>query len=252
MPRVRPGRAPGSGLTGCRHPEADPGEDMIHVKETVAAARWAFVDRRDAGEQLADFLEARDARPEVIYAVPSGGVAVARSTCERLGVPMDLILVRKLPFPQAPEAGFGAITPEGDMVLNDDLVAAWGVTPATIRQVADEVGGELRRREQKFVGDARREDPEGRRCLVVDDGLASGSTMKAALLEMRRRGPSRLMVGVPCAPSRTLYALQDLADDLYCLVAQGPGSFAVASFYRRWHDLTDAEVLALLGRSGEA
>jgi predicted phosphoribosyltransferase len=221
---------------------------MIHVREDVAVARWAFEDRRDAGKQLAAFLQAEGAEPDVVFAVPSGGVAVARAACACLSVPMDMILVRKLPFPTAPEAGFGAITPAGDIVLNDELVAAWGLPDETIERVAADVREELLERERKFVGDVPRQDPKGRRCLLVDDGLASGSTMKAALQEMRRRGPSRLMVGVPCSPARTLRALQDLADDLYCLVAQGPGSFAVASFYRRWHDLTDAEVLALLGR----
>jgi putative phosphoribosyl transferase len=221
---------------------------MIHVKETVAAPCAAFSDRRDAGEQLAAFLAEQGARPEVVYAVPSGGVAVARAACDRLDVPLDMVLVRKLPFPQAPEAGFGAITPEGDMVLNDDLVAGWGLSARTIQEVAARVQDELHERERKFVGDEPRRDPAGRRCLLVDDGLASGSTMKAALMEVRRKRPAWLGVGVPDAPVRTLKELAGLADDLYCLVAQGPGSFAVASFYRRWHDLTDEEVLALLGR----
>jgi putative phosphoribosyl transferase len=220
---------------------------MIHVRETVAAPYGAFADRRDAGRQLAEFLTASGVRPDVVYAVPSGGIAVARAVCDCLDVPMDMVLVRKLPFPRSPEAGFGAITPDGDVVLNDDLVAAWGLSPQTIREVAEGVQAELQERERKFVGDSPRLEPDGRRCLLVDDGLASGSTMKAALRTMRRNGPRWLAVGVPDAPLRTLRDLEEAADDLYCLVAQGPGSFAVASFYRSWHDLTDDEVLDLLG-----
>jgi predicted phosphoribosyltransferase len=221
---------------------------MIHVEETLAGPSAAFADRRDAGTRLAAFLVAQKARPDVVYAVPSGGVAVGEAVCGELHVPLELVLVRKLPFPQNPEAGFGAISLRGETVLNDDLVTAWRLSPETVSDVAAGVLEELRERERKFIGSAPRGGPAGRRCLVVDDGLAAGSTMKAALKELRHGDPGHLAVAVPCAPARTLEDLDGLADDIYCLVAQGPGSFAVASFYRRWHDLTDSEVLALLDR----
>lgn len=219
---------------------------MVHLREVVGAPYAAFQDRRHAGHELADFLIERDASVGAIFAVPSGGVAVARAISERLGVPFDMILVRKLPLPMEPEAGFGAVTINGEVALNEPLVAASRLSHEDIRAVAARVVEELRQREARFLAGRPRLDPAGKDLLIVDDGLASGFTMRAAIRELERREPHSVNVAVPDAPVRTIEAVEPLVDDLYCLVAQRGGSFAVASFYREWHDLTDGEVVELL------
>jgi len=224
---------------------------MVHLKEVVDAPYPAFDDRREAGSALADFLMEKDASVDVIFAVPSGGVAVARAVADRLGVPFDMMLVRKLPLPMEPEAGFGAVTLHGEVELNHALVRAWGLSDQDIRQVIARVMGELRGREQKFQAGRDRADAAGKGILLVDDGLASGFTMRAAVKEIQRREPLCISVGIPDAPLATITSLEPIVDDLYCLAAQRGGGFAVASFYKRWHDLTDDEVLALL-RTGPA
>lgn len=223
---------------------------MAHLREVVDRPYAAFHDRDEAGRTLAQYLLDEGATVDLVSAVPSGGVAVARPLAERLGVPLDMLLVRKLPLPMAPEAGFGAVTLGGQVVLNDALVHAWHLTEEDIRHVVDSVLAELRQREREFLADRPSRDTTGRHVLLVDDGLASGFTMRVAVQEMRRGRPRSVSVAVPDAPISTIEALDPLVDDLYCLVGQNGGSFAVASFYRHWHDLTDREVLELLDRPG--
>jgi putative phosphoribosyl transferase len=224
---------------------------MVHLKEVVDAPYPAFENRQEAGWALAEFLMEKDASVDVIFAVPSGGVAVGRAVAERLGAPFDLILVRKLPLPMEPEAGFGAVTLHGEVELNDALVRAWGLSGEDIRQVIARVTGELRQREHRFLAGRERLDPAGKGVLLVDDGLASGFTMKVAVKGLQRREPLSISIGVPDAPLATIRSIEPFVDDIYCLAAQRWGGFAVASFYKHWHDLTDDEVLALL-RAGPA
>lgn len=219
---------------------------MVHLREVVGEAYPAFQNRADAGCQLAEFLLEKDASVEVIAAVPSGGVAVARELADRLGVPLDVIVVRKLPLPMEPEAGFGAVTLHGEVELNDAMVAAWRLSEEDIRRVIQRVTGGLRQREARFLGGRPRPDPAGKDVLIVDDGLASGFTMRVAVKELQRREPHSVSVAVPDAPLSAVRAVEPLVDELYCLVAQKGGSFAVASYYAQWHDLTDEEVMALL------
>lgn len=221
---------------------------MAHVGEVVSRPYPAFRDRAEAGRKLADFLLDEGASVEVVIAVPSGGVAVGRPLAERLGVPFDMILVRKLPLPMEPEAGFGAITLGGDMVLNDALVSVAGLSEDVIEEVVGRVLEELRQRRRRFTGGRRPLELAGKNALLVDDGLASGFTMRAAIKEVGRKGPRNVAVAVPDAPLSTIKAIEPLVDELYCLVAQRRGSFAVASFYRFWHDLTDDEVIEIQQR----
>jgi predicted phosphoribosyltransferase len=220
---------------------------MAQVRQVLDAPRYVFRDRREAGVRLAEFVAEQGGRPDALLAVPSGGVAVGRPLAERLAVPLGLVLVRKLPMPMAPEAGFGAVAPGGEVALNERLVAGRGLTREDVEAVVRSVLAELEEREAAFLAGRERVDPAGRRVLLVDDGLASGYTMMAAIGEVRRRAPAWLGVGVPDAPLTAIERVEPLADELYCLVAQRGGSFAVASYYQHWHDLTDREVLELLG-----
>ncbi len=225
---------------------------MQHVRETVDRPYRAFRDREDAGRQLADFLEEEGAEPDAVLAVPSGGLAVGRPVAEHFGLPFDVVLVRKLPLPFNPEAGFGAVTLERDIVLTDQIVQRAGLSDARIDEIADKVLEGLRERKAALDRVRRPVEPEGLDVIVVDDGLASGVTMRAALQQVRRHQPRSVSVAVPDAPARTVQLIEPKVHHLYCLVAQSFGSFAVASFYEEWYDLTDRETAEILrARPGE-
>jgi putative phosphoribosyl transferase len=219
---------------------------MRHVAETVNWPRAAFRDREEAGERLAEFLRAQGARVEAVLAVPSGGVPVGRAIARSYGVPLDVVLVRKLPLPQNPEMGFGAVTLEGQVVINEEVADAFGVSKARAECIMGEVLAGLRERRRRLAGDRSSVDVAGRHVLAVDDGLATGVTMRAALSELRRRGTAGLGLAVPASPLATLAAVEPLADEVYCLLAQRTGSFAVASFYAHWYDMSDTEAAEAL------
>jgi putative phosphoribosyl transferase len=225
---------------------------MRHVAETVNWPEPAFRDRDEAGERLAEFLRQEGARVDAVLAVPSGGVPVGRAVADRYGVPLDVVLVRKLPLPGNPEMGFGAVTLDGTVVMNEDVAGAFGLSKPRAERIMDAVLHGLRERRRHLSGGRSPVEVAGRHVVVVDDGLATGVTMRAALGELRRRGPAGLSVAVPASPLRTLDEVGPLADDVYCLLAQRSGSFAVASFYVHWYDMSDAEVAEVLRGFGTA
>ena len=219
---------------------------MLHVSETVNRHRAAFRDRDDAGARLAEFLRQQGASVGAVIAVPSGGVPVGRAVARSFGVPLDVVLVRKLPLPSNPEMGFGAVTLDRHVVLNQEAMDAFGVSGARAERIIDRVLEGLRERRRALSGGRTPVEVAGRHVVVVDDGLATGVTMQAALGELRQKGPAGLSVAVPDAPLGTLYNVEPLADEVYCLLAQRGGSFAVASFYEHWYDMSDAEVARML------
>ncbi len=217
---------------------------MLHVREESALPFAAFRDRADAGRQLAAYITEEDGRADLVAAIPSGGVAVARPMLAPLDADLDLVFVKKLPFPASPEAGFGAVTLEGDLEMNERWEHA--VSDEEVSRIAKEVLASLRDRENLFMEGRQHPHVDGRRVVLVDDGLASGYTMMAAVKQFRHKGPTSLAVAVPDAPMSTIRRVEPLVDDLYVLVAQRGGAFAVASYYARWHDLSDGEVLDIL------
>ncbi len=219
---------------------------MRHVAESVNRPRLAFRDRDEAGARLAEFLHAEGARVDAVLAVPSGGVPVGRAVALSYGAPLDVVLVRKLPLPDNPEMGFGAVTLDGTVVMNRQVAAAFGVSKETAGCIIEYTLEGLRERRRHLSGGRSPVEVAGKHVVAVDDGLATGVTMRAALGELRGRGPASLSVAVPVSPLRTLDEVEPLADDVYCLVAQRGGSFAVASFYAHWYDMSDAEVAGVL------
>lgn len=219
---------------------------MRHVRETVRRPYAAFADREEAGESLAGYLQAEGASVGAVIAVPSGGVPVGRAVAERFAVPLGVVLVRKLAIPSAPEMGFGAVTLDGDVVLNDQVVDTFGISKEQIDQVVEDTLRGLHERAEALLPVRAGVEVKRLDALLVDDGLATGVTMQAALKEMRRRGARTASVAVPVAPKGTLERIEPVADELYCLIAQRPGRFAVASFYAHWYDMTDREVADIL------
>jgi Predicted phosphoribosyltransferases len=205
-----------------------------------------FRDRSDAGKRLAERLRVfRDQNP-LVLAIPRGGVPVGCEISKSLHAPFDLIIPRKLPIPYNTEAGFGAVTPDGTVVLNEPLVKQLGLSKAEIDSIVMVVLDEVQRRVKAYrPGPAI--DQKGKAVIITDDGLASGYTMIAAVRDVKKKGAGKVIVAVPCSPRSSVERLEQEADEVISLEVQEYGSFAVASYYEEFPDLSDGEVLAMLG-----
>ena len=206
-----------------------------------------FRDRGDAGRRLAERLREYEGKDAVVLAIPRGGVPVGYEIAVRLGADFDIIIPRKIPIPWNPEAGMGAITADGTMVLNEGMIKSLRMSREEIEHEAEEVRREVVRR----VNIYRRpgEQPPsvtGRPVILVDDGLASGYTMLAAIESVKKEQPSAIVVAVPVASSGAVRLLSQKADKLVALVVSERLPFAVADYYMQWRDLTDDEVMGYL------
>ena len=210
-----------------------------------------FQDRRDAGRVLAMKLRKYAGRPDVVVlALPRGGVPVAYEVAQALRVPLDVFLVRKLGVPGQEELAMGAIATGGVRVLNDDVVRTLGIPQEALDAVAAQEQRELGRRERAYRGDRPAPDVRGRTVILVDDGLATGSTMRAAVAALRRQGPARVIVAVPVGAPQTCAEFGAEADEAVC--ARTPEPFhAVGLWYDDFSQTTDEEVYELLGRAEE-
>jgi putative phosphoribosyl transferase len=208
-----------------------------------------FRNRRDAGRQLATALESRGYMKPVVMGLPRGGVPVAFEVAARLGSPLDVFVVRKLGVPCQPELAMGAIASGGILVRNDDVLRAIGGGEMALAAVERAERRELERREWLYRGDRPGAAVRGRDVLIVDDGLATGATMKAAVLALKQAGARRVVVAVPVGPPETCAELEALADEVVCL--QRPARFmAVGQWYEEFGQTTDDEVRSLLEASG--
>jgi predicted phosphoribosyltransferase len=210
----------------------------------------AFVDRRDAGRKLAELLRVSHLGGDVVVlALPRGGVPVAYEIARALGAPLGVFLVRKLGTPGHPELAMGAIASGGTRVLNDEVVDALQIPREQIDAVAQREQVELERRDAAYRQGKPMIPVQGRTVILVDDGLATGSTMKAAVQAVKQQQPARVIVAVPVGAAETCRALRDLADEVVC--ARMPEGFsAVGQWYRDFSQTTDDEVIALLSEAG--
>lgn len=208
-----------------------------------------FADRRDAGRALAPRLATYSGRDDVIIlALPRGGVPVAFEVAKAIGAPMDVFVVRKLGTPGHRELAMGAIASGGVRVLNDDVVRWYGIPADAIDRVAREEEEELQRRERAYRDGRPAADLGGRTVILVDDGLATGSTMRAAAQAVRLHGPARVVIAVPVGARDTCAELEHVADELVC--ARMPEAFrAVGQWYFNFEQTSDDEVRELLRRS---
>ncbi len=207
---------------------------------------YVFADRRNAGERLAEMLEDFRDQPLRLFAIPAGGVPVAAAVAQSLAVPLDLIIVRKIQLPWTTEAGFGALDPDGKPMFNEPLVSRLSMTPEQIEAQTAKTLANLREREAHLRGGRPYPDVSGETAIIVDDGLASGYTMRAAVSFLKGKGAARLVVAVPTASERTAQAILPLVDLLVCPNVRGGLSFAVADAYVNWYDVEEPEVLELL------
>jgi predicted phosphoribosyltransferase len=208
-----------------------------------------FQDRRDAGRQLAAALAEYAGRPDLlVLALPRGGLPVGYEIAQAVGAPLDVFLVRKLGVPGREELAMGAIASGGVRVINRDVVRELGIPPETIDAVAAEELRELERREQAYRDDRPAPDVRGRTVILVDDGLATGSTMRAAIEALRRRGPHRVVVAVPVGAPETCAEFRRVADDVVCARTPEP-FYAVGLWYEDFSQTTDDEVRDILNRA---
>ena len=209
-----------------------------------------FVDRVDAGRRLARRLESLANEDVVVLGLPRGGVPVAREVANRLKAPLDVIVVRKLGVPFQPELGMGAIGEDGVLIVNDEIVRTVGVSDHDLEAVEARERTELDRRVRRFRGDRARVSLVGKTALVVDDGIATGSTARVACQVARAHGARRVVLAVPVAPPGWEHRIGRDADELIALDTPDP-FYAVGQFYGDFSQTTDDEVVACLDRDGD-
>jgi putative phosphoribosyl transferase len=234
---------------------------MALPEGTAPGVRWVsdlerdrgvmqFVDRRDAGRRLAARLEHLRGPDLVVLGLPRGGVPVAAVVADALRAPLDVIIVRKMGLPSHPETAMGAVGEGGVVVVNHDVLSNTGVSAEQVARVEGEERKELARRVSRYVRSRSVADLRGRQVVIVDDGMATGATARAACQVARARGAARVVLAVPVAPADTVAELATVADDVVVLL-RPPGFFAVGQFYQDFLPTSDHEVEALLVAAAE-
>jgi len=208
-----------------------------------------FKDRSDAGCKLAKALAGYKDQKPVILALPRGGVPVAAEVAAVLNAPLDLILVRKVGVPFQPELAMGAVVDGGASIIvrNEDVIKLAGIDESAFKAACDSELAEIERRRQRYLGSRERVDVSGRTAIVIDDGVATGATTRAALRATRMRDPKKLVLAVPVAPADSLAELRSDADDVICL-EQHEFFNAIGAYYADFSQVSDEEVIDILKR----
>lgn len=207
-----------------------------------------YRDREDAGRVLAARLKKWKGENPVVLAIPNGGVPVGYVIAEALSLDLYLMIVRKLQIPSNPEAGFGALTCDGRLLLNRDLIDSMGLSEDVVEKQKENALKSIQKRQERFGKRAGLPPLEGRTVLLVDDGLASGFTMAAAVESVKSQGAKEAVVAVPTSSSTAYERLASKADKIICPDVSGLHIFAVANAYEHWYDVTEEEVLKFLLR----
>ena len=207
---------------------------------------FVFEDRTDAGRRLSAFLSDYKGSDSLVLAIPSGGVPVGKEIKDALSLDFDLLIVRKIQIPWNPEAGFGAINLDGDLIFNEELLRSLNLPESMIKAQIDKTKEALKKRNEVFRKERFLPSLKNKTAILVDDGLASGYTMIAATEYVKKRNPSRIVIAVPTGSYRTVMKISSLVDTLYCLNIREGFPYAVADAYKNWYDLSDEEVLGII------
>jgi predicted phosphoribosyltransferase len=208
-----------------------------------------FKDRTEAGKRLANELSDYENRDDVIIlGLARGGVPVAFEIAKEINVPMDVFLVRKLGVPSQKELAMGAIASGGIRILNDDVINMLRISDRAIDHVANEEQQELERREREYRGNRQKIDVKDRVSILVDDGLATGASMRAAVRALRQMEPAKIVIAVPVAAPDTCDAFKDKVDEIICLATPEP-FYAIGAWYDNFSQTTDEEVRSILAEA---
>ena len=213
--------------------------------------RTSFRDRAEAGRLLAEKLRGYERHPDaIVLALPRGGVPVAYEVATSLHLPLDIFVVRKLGVPGYRELAMGAIASGGTRVLNEDVLRALPDAAGMVAEVTTQETRELERRERDYRGDRPPPEVSGRIVILIDDGLATGATMLAAIAALRKQAPAKIVVAVPVCPPETCGEIEQVADEMVALLT--PEWFrGVGQFYENFEQLSDEAVRVLLARAAE-
>jgi putative phosphoribosyl transferase len=207
-----------------------------------------FEDRRDAGRRLAGRLSRFEGEQPVVFALPRGGVPVGYEIARALGAPLDVFISRKLGAPGQPEFGIGAVAAGGVRILNQDVVRRLGIPDDYVEQITAQELAEVRRRLRYFRGERPEPEVVGRTAILVDDGLATGVTARAAVQALRLRKPGRLVLAAPVCAAQTAALFKRAVDELVCL--ESPSDLgAIGFWYKNFEQTSDEEVVELLERA---
>lgn len=204
-----------------------------------------FKDRKDAGEQLAATLRKYRGQDVLVLALPRGGVVLGRDIAEVLEAPLDVVIVRKLGVPWQPELAMGALSETGAVILNENIISAYGISRDEVNRAISAQKTEIERRLLLYRQGRAMTPVKGKTVILVDDGVATGATMKAALAALRKEGPAQLVAAVPVSPPETCDAIKELADDFVCLEVH-PFFTAIGSYYHDFEQVPDEEVISIL------
>ena len=207
-----------------------------------------FKDREDAGRKLAERLSRYKDEYPVVFALPRGGVPVGYEISRALGVPLEVFVARKLGAPGQPEFGIGAVAPGGVRILNEEVVRRLGIPDDYVERITEQETAELERRLRHFRGERPQPEVRGRTAILIDDGLATGVTARAAVRALRLLEPRRLVLAAPVCAAQTAELLGPEVDELLCLEAP-PDLGAIGFWYRDFSQTTDEEVIELLERA---
>jgi len=211
-----------------------------------------FKNRKDAGKKLSESLKeiVTNIENAVILAIPRGGVEVGYEVSSETGIPLDVVIPRKLSAPGNPELAIGAVTGDGSVYIDEKLIRYLGIKESYIIKEVEEKLGEIKKRESIYRGENPPLDIEGKTVIIIDDGIATGATMISALYALRNKNPGRIIVAIPVAPQDAVERVKEVADDVICL--HSPEMFfAVGQFYEDFRQTTHEEVLDLLATSGK-
>jgi putative phosphoribosyl transferase len=208
----------------------------------------AFRDRPEAGRRLAALLEKYNQTNALVLAIPAGGVPVAVEIAKALQLSLHVTPVSKILFPWTTEGGYGAVAFDGSVWIDQAAVQSYGLTAAQIEKATADAHAKVERRAKRFGSAQALADLSDKPAILVDDGIAAGSTMRTAIAALRKRGVKQIVVAVPTAHQRSVEALRKLVDEIVCVDIRGGPRFAVADAYLEWRDLTDDEIEEILKR----
>ena len=214
---------------------------MINERKHQSTTSPLFENRYDAGRQLAQKLTGYDNEPSIVLAIPNGGVPIAVPVALELGIPLDLVVARKLPIPLLPEGGFGAVADDGNAIFNQDVLKKFPLTEHQINFQIQKVRIDIRQRSLLYRGTRPLPGVVGKTAIIVDDGLASGYTMMAAVESVRRRDPRRIVVAVPVASATAVEKIEKLGVHVLTVHTATVPKFYVSDYYQYWDVLTDEQ-----------